>query len=677
MRPTRLGVAAAFLAGFTLFAAGSTGNNLLYLLFAATASALILSVVVGRLNLRGLSARLEAPAQVFRGAPFTARVVVENASGAAARLVRAAGPLGASAAADVPPGGDASAELRLSLPARGLNRLDGLVLESLHPFGFFTMRRRLPPVEVLALPVAGPYRPGAPLESDPRARAEGARVRAGQGEFFGPRPYAPGDDARLIHWKLTAKTGRPVVADYAVAPEGRAVVRLEGTDDASVERAAAACRWHVEAGAETGLVGPGVEVAPARGLGQLDVLLRALALAGDGAGPRPAPGARPARDEGPADSIALRRLMLLGGALVYLSLFLIDDLSPRGLLVFAPLLPLGAWLQERGGPFPPLPAWNVLSLGMLLFFSLIDWRRSGAALACVHLLGYLLINRLFSPWPRAELRQAGLILYLAFFLASGLSISPWYFPVFVAWLAFAGSWLTLQSGADAARPSSWAPPLARLLAAGAVLGAAVFLIVPRVEGLRRFNPFVASGLDKLQIRSSSVTGFTDRVTLGSFGTLVRSPARAMRLRPEPPPPAGAAIPDVYVRGAAFDAFDGRTWTKSPLDFRYRLANGRFLETRSGRALARRSGDSVSFPTASGAGRRFEVELYPMQVSVVFTVGAPSELDGLNGGVWYDHTDSVYAFRPFAGGSMYHVASAPAGSEPTDAARGLKKAALAR
>jgi len=57
------------------------------------------------------------------------------------------------------------AELRLTLPARGLNRLDGLALESLYPYGLFTMRRRLPPVEILALPVAAPFGPGGPLES--------------------------------------------------------------------------------------------------------------------------------------------------------------------------------------------------------------------------------------------------------------------------------------------------------------------------------------------------------------------------------------------------------------------------------------------------------------------------------------------------------------------------------
>lgn len=274
MRPTRLGFFAAFMAAFTLFAAGSTTNNLLYLLFSAIAAGLAAAAVFGRLNLRPLSARLELPERVFRGSPFTARLVVENSGMSAARLVRAAGPSGASAVFDVPPGGSVRVDLRLVLPHRGLNALDGLYLESLFPFGFFTIRRRLPSFEALALPQAGPFHPQRALEPDPRAHGGGARGKAREGEFFGPRPYSADDDARLIHWKLTAKTGAPVVAEFSAAPEGRATVRLEGVDDAAVERAAAACRWYVDAGAEVGLAGPGIEVAPAKGLDHLDVLLQ-------------------------------------------------------------------------------------------------------------------------------------------------------------------------------------------------------------------------------------------------------------------------------------------------------------------------------------------------------------------------------------------------------------------
>ncbi|MDE2492118.1 MAG: DUF3488 domain-containing protein, partial [Elusimicrobia bacterium] len=585
-------------------------------------------------------------------------------------------PLGAAELGDVAPGGSARAELRLVLPQRGRIVAGGLLLESLYPFGFFRARLRVPPAELLVLPQAAPFSPQAALEEDPRARTDGSARRARSGEFFGPRPYAPDDDARLIHWKLTAKTGSPVVAEYAQAPQGRALVRLEGADEPAVERAAAACRWHVDSGAETGLVGLGVEVPPARGLDQLDRLLRALALVGAGGAPRPAPEAAPARDDGPADSTALRRLTLAGGILVYASLFLVDDLSPRVLLAFAPLIPLGWLLHERGGPFPSKRLWNLLSVLALLYLTLVDWRRSGVAVANAHLLGYLLLNRLLSPWPRRELRQVFLILYLAFFLVSALTISPWYLPLFLAWLAFAGSWLLLQSGARPERPSSWAGPLARLLAGGALLGALIFVAVPRVEGLRRFNPFAASGMDKLAVRSEAVTGFTNRVTLGYFGDLRKSSARVMRVRPENPPKSAASAPAIYVRGAAFDRFDGRSWTKAPMPFRWR--SGRRIETAADdRAWIGGRGGTLAFPaTTGGDGGRVDIEMYPMRLSVVFTVGAPRLIDGLPGRAWFDHTDTVYAQDPFGGGARYRVYAAPPGREPTDAAVDLRARARA-
>ena len=676
MRVTRLGLSAGAAAAFALFAAGSTGNNLLYLIFAAVAAALALTLLSGWSNLAGLSARVDLPDQAFRGEPFTARVVVSNNGRWAARLIKVAGSFGAGASRDVPAGGTAVMDLRLILPARGRNRVEGPILESLYPFGLAVLRRRLPAFEALALPPASPFLPHGRLENDARASGAGARRLAREGVFFGPRAYTPDDDARLIHWKLSAKTGRPVVAEHADAPEGRAVVRLEGVDDAAVERAASACRWYIDAGAETGLAGPGVEVAPARGLDQLDRLLRALALVGEGAYPRTAPRAAKSIESETVDAPLVRRLLGFGGVLVYLSLFLIDELDARVLLAGAPVALLGLYLQERGGPFLPGGVSNILSAGMLAFLALVDFRRSGAAIANTHLLEYLLLNRALSPWSARDLRQVFLILFLSFFLVSGLTISPFYFPIFVAWVAFSGAWLMLQAGADAARPRVWLAALGRELALGAALGAAVFVAVPRVEGLRRFNPFAASGLDKLQVRSQAVMGFTDKVSLGFFGTLRRSPARVMRVKPEAGGSRVVRLP-IYVRGAALDDFDGKSWTKSPLDFHFH-ENGRVREARGDRAWVTASGAALTFPLLPSPDEpTFDVELYPIRVSVLFTVGAPRLVDGVARGVWFDHTDSVYAAQPFAGGARYKVVSAPAGQEPTDAATDLRARALAR
>ena len=676
MRPTRVGVAAALLAGFTLFAAGSTTNNLLYMLFSSVVSGFSVALALGWWNLRGLSLRIVTPAQVFRGAPFSAEVVVENRQSIPARSVRIVGPLGVSDPFDVPAGGKTKIPLRLILPQRGWNSLRSVRLESAHPFGFFLVRKTVSPVDVLALPQAGALHSTHALESDSRVAGSGARGKSREGDFFGPRPHTVDDDARLIHWKLSAKTGGLVVAEFSAAPEGRVTVRLDETDDASVEKAAAACRSYIDSGFETGLAGPGVEVAPGRGPAQFQKILRALAETGPGARSRPTPGPVDNGDEGPIDSQVLRRLTLFGGVLVYASMFLIEELNARAMLAFAPFIPIGIWLHEREGPFLPRWIWNVASSVILIFLVIFDWRISGVALANAHLIGYLLFNRLLNPWPRTELRQALLISFLAFFLISGLTVSPWYFPLFIAYIGFAAAWLALQSGSDLRRFKNWVPERILILGLGGLIGAGIFIVVPRVEGLRRFNPFVASGLDKLQIRSESVAGFTDQVTLGRFGALRRSSARAMRVRPA----AGPGVPgaqSLYMRGAAFDSFDGLTWTKSRLDFRYRAANGRIVATSAGRAEGVHQGFSTTFPSPSGSLSFVDVELYPMQVSVVFTPGTPRLIEGISTPLLFDHTDSVITSENFGGGGRYRVYLSLPGAQPTDAAIDLQARALER
>jgi transglutaminase-like putative cysteine protease/uncharacterized protein (DUF58 family) len=678
MRPTRLGLCAAALAALTLFAAGSTGNNLLYLLFASATSALAVSVILARRMVRSVSVRYEEPAPAFRGGAVVLPVVLEGGP-AAGRLLRLAGPGAAVSLDEVPAGGARRAELRLPAPLRGRAVYDGLTLECAWPFGLVVARRRLPPAQVLVLPAASPFVPQAELEFDPRGSgpAGAARKKGRDGEFWGPRPHAPEDDARLIHWKLTAKTGRPVVAELAAAPQDKAVVRLESTDDASVEGAAAACRWHADAGTEVGLVGPGIEIAPGRGLKHLDTMLQALAVVGEGAQARRVDLPAPARDPEPADTPALRGLLLGGAVLVWGSLFLIDEVSPRALLLLSPILPLAWFLHTRGGPYLPSLLWSAASTAVLAYMILVDWRRSGVATANVHLLGYLVVNRLLNPWARRELRQVFLIFYLAFFLASGLTISPWYFPLFVLYLAFASAWLALQAGAPAPKWRSWAPPLGGAAAGGLALAAAVFMATPRVEGLRRFNPFLASGIDKLQVRSNAVTGFTERVSLGHFGTLRKSSARVMRVRPErEPPPEGVTPPPIYVRGSAFDFFDGRVWGRTGLDFAFK-GRGGARRSAEGRAWAWKGGGSLVFPTEPQDKRApaWEFTLSPMNLTVLFTVGGAWIAEGVDSQGWFDHTDSLHLSQPYLGGVRYRVYQLPDGMWPSDAAASAREQIL--
>ena len=59
-----------------------------------------------------------------------------------------------------------------------------------------------------------------------------------------------------------------------------------------------------------------------------------------------------------------------------------------------------------------------------------------------------------------------------------------------------------------------------------------------------------------------MVGFSEHVDLGEVGTLRTDPTIALRVEipdlPEPPPPRLA----LHLRGAAFDTYDGRAWSRS-------------------------------------------------------------------------------------------------------------------
>jgi transglutaminase-like putative cysteine protease len=84
--------------------------------------------------------------------------------------------------------------------------------------------------------------------------------------------------------------------------------------------------------------------------------------------------------------------------------------------------------------------------------------------------------------------------------------------------------------------------------------AVLFLLFPRVG---------VSLLMVQQVRPTRVVGFSDRVDLGGVGTLRSDPTLALRVHfddlPAEPPPRL----NLYLRGAVFDRYDGRAWSRSP------------------------------------------------------------------------------------------------------------------
>lgn len=125
--------------------------------------------------------------------------------------------------------------------------------------------------------------------------------------------------------------------------------------------------------------------------------------------------------------------------------------------------------------------------------------------------------------------------------------------------------------------------------------ATLFVLFPRV------------GLSLLLLnhgKKERMVGFSDRVDLGGIGRLRSDPTIAMRVEypnlPEDPPQRLA----LYLRGTAFDQYDGRSWSR----------------TLTERTPASKIGNRVILRPNAPAGRKLTIELEPIDPPVVFVPG---------------------------------------------------------
>lgn len=155
-------------------------------------------------------------------------------------------------------------------------------------------RRRLPPAEPKTLCMLPVPAPPARLPEPPPLPAVLQNRRTGEIEDYELRDYRPGDPMRAFHWKLSAKTDRPIVREPLEAAQRTAVLSFDwgGTPeqlDRTLDRLAWLSAWLLEQGTAHDVrwndgAPRSVHVADRAAL---QALLRALVLA------LPAPAAPP------------------------------------------------------------------------------------------------------------------------------------------------------------------------------------------------------------------------------------------------------------------------------------------------------------------------------------------------------------------------------------------------
>ena len=119
--------------------------------------------------------------------------------------------------AEVPPRGETEVRVEAGARGRGHVRFRGVTLARTDPLGLVRALRHVPaPDTLLVLPRRYPLPPLA-LPGVRRYQPGGIALASSVGdseEFMSLREYRPGDPLKRIHWRSSARVGRPVVREY-------------------------------------------------------------------------------------------------------------------------------------------------------------------------------------------------------------------------------------------------------------------------------------------------------------------------------------------------------------------------------------------------------------------------------------------------------------------------------
>jgi uncharacterized protein (DUF58 family) len=236
-RLTRDGVIYLIAVFVLVLAAVNTGNNLLFLILACLLAGILVSGVLSRLVLTGIAMKFDLPEHIFAGQPVLAEIELRNEKQIWPSFSLRV--LGASKKSPTeilarpvffPYVSRISAvrqKVELRFQQRGVYRQDAFGIRTRFPFGFFEKTRRVEShMEITVYPPVEPT--DQFYEVLPLLSGEMASYFRGRGhELHSLRDYQPTDSGRLVDWKVTAKSGRLMVREFAREDERRVMLVLD------------------------------------------------------------------------------------------------------------------------------------------------------------------------------------------------------------------------------------------------------------------------------------------------------------------------------------------------------------------------------------------------------------------------------------------------------------------
>jgi len=278
--------------------------------------------------------------------------------------------------------------------------------------------------------------------------------------------------------------------------------------------------------------------------------------------------------------------------------------------------------------------------------------------AGIHFLVVLLAIKLTSLHQRRDFRHLYAISLMAILAAAALTTEVWYIPIFLLYL-LAAVWtlllyhLTSDDAPQASETLShnrrdqsghsvgitnrffWLTNGMAVVTFGLTL--AIFFLLPRIG---------AGMLQKSRGEGLRTTGFSERVDLGMIGSVKQDPQVVMRVELPDRSPEGSE--KLYLRGVAYDRYNGRSWSASNARRRNLGSFG------DGAFLVRAAGGRV--PQGPSATIQQDILLEALDTSVLFAAPFAEYLSGDFPGVQADGMAALYLTFPPASRVRYSVTS---------------------
>lgn len=214
------------------FAAVNTGNNLIFLIVAALLAFMSVSGILGWLNIRGLTARVELPDEVYRGVETLVTVRLTNGKRSVPSFLLKVRLLGETVDFDlVGSGEEGSGSFIFRFRERGDQVIAVGEVSSPFPINFFVRSRRIELDRRLTVfPAPAPCPLPAGCNGTERSGAVADHTKGYEGEVAKIADYSGSEPLKLVHWRLSAKHGElkvkeltatsqePVLLDLAMMP---------------------------------------------------------------------------------------------------------------------------------------------------------------------------------------------------------------------------------------------------------------------------------------------------------------------------------------------------------------------------------------------------------------------------------------------------------------------------